>query len=388
MPRKTWILTDQQQEIHVDQIAIAPENVGGRAAGYSVTKRTLDGGTRQGVEVVEVNNGRLRFTVVPTRGMGIWRAALGALQLGWKSPVHGPVHPSMVRMSDPSGIGWLDGFDEMLVRCGLESNGAPEFNEQGTLVYGLHGKIANIPAHQLQVSIDGDEGEISVRGVVDEVRLFGNNLRLESTITTRVNEPSMTITDVVSNISAEESDLELLYHVNFGVPLLEPGAKAVVPVRKLAPRDVVAKGNLSEWDTYGPPTPGLAEAVFYLQLCADGNGNTEAVLHNEAGSQGVAIRHNTGQLPCFALWKNMQAEQDGYVTGMEPAINFPNRKSFEKQHGRVVAMKPGEQRTFELTIEALPDEAAVAAAAARVARLQDGTTPQILDRPDPQWSAG
>ena len=388
MPLRTWTLTDQQQDIYVDQIAIAPENVGGRAAGYSVTKRTLNGGNWRGVEVVEVNNGRLRFTVLPTRGMGIWRAALGALQLGWKSPVHGPVHPSMVRMNDPSGIGWLDGFDEMLVRCGLESNGAPEFNEQGTLVYGLHGKIANIPAHQLQVSIDGDEGEISVRGVVDEARLFGNNLRLESTITTRVHEPSMTITDVVSNISAEESDLELLYHVNFGIPLLEPGAKAIVPVQKLAPRDVVAKGNLPEWDTYGPPTPGLAEAVFYLQLCADGGGNTEAVLHNEAGSQGVAIRHNTGQLPYFALWKNMQAEQDGYVTGLEPAINFPNRKSFEKQHGRVVEMKPWEQRTFELTIEALPDEAAVAAATARVAALQEGATPQILDRPDPQWSAG
>ncbi|MDY0166169.1 MAG: aldose 1-epimerase family protein [Thermoguttaceae bacterium] len=388
MPRKTWTLADQQQDIYVDQIAIEPENVGGQASGYSVTKRVLSAGVRRGVEVVEVNNGRLRFTVVPTRGMGIWRASLGQLQLGWNSPVKGPVHPSMVRLNDPSGIGWLDGFDELLVRCGLESNGAPEFNDQGALVYGLHGKIANIPAHQLEVSIDGDEGEISVRGVVDEARLFGNNLRLESTITTRVGEASFTVTDVVSNISAEENDLELLYHVNFGVPLLEPGAKAVVPVRKLAPRDVVAKGNLPQWDTYGPPTPGLAEACFFFELCADADGNTEAVLHNEAGSQGVAMRHNTQQLPYFILWKNMQAQQDGYVTGLEPAINFPNRKSFEKQHGRVAELKPGEQRTFQLTLEALPDEAAVAAATARVAQLQNGTTPQILDRPDPQWSAG
>lgn len=388
MAQKTWTLTDQQEDIYVDQIVIEPENVGGAASGYCVTKRVLSGGVRRGVEVVEVNNGRLRFTVVPTRGMGLWRASLGQLQLGWKSPVKGPVHPSMVRLSDPSGIGWLDGFDELLVRCGLESNGAPEFDAQGKLVHGLHGKIANLPAHQLEVSIDGDAGEISVRGVVDEARLFGNNLRLESTVTTRVNEPSLTITDVVSNISADESDLELLYHVNFGPPLLEPGAKAVLPIRKLAPRDVVAKGNLPKWDTYGPPTPGLAESCFFFQLCPDANGNTEAVLHNEAASQGVALRQNTTQLPYFVLWKNTLGEQDGYVAGMEPAINFPNPKSFEKQHGRVAVLKPGEQRTFQLTLEALPNEATVAAATARVAKLQQGATPEVLDRPDPQWSAG
>ncbi len=388
MARKTWTLANQQQDIYVDQIVIEPENVGGPATGYSVTKRVLHGGARRGVEIVEVNNGRLRFVIVPTRGMGIWRASLGRLQLGWKSPVGGPVHPSLVRMNDPSGIGWLDGFDELLVRCGLESNGAPEFDEHGTLVYGLHGKIANIPAHRLEVSIDGDAGEISVHGVVDEARLFGNNLRLESTISTRVNEPSLTVTDVVRNISAEANDLELLYHVNFGVPLLDPGSKVVLPVRKLAPRDVVARGDVAEWDTYGPPTPGLAEVAHFFELCADGAGNTEAVLHNEAGNQGVALRHNTRQLPCFVLWKNSQAESDGYVTGLEPAINFPNKKSFEKQHGRVVELKPGEERTFELTLEALPDEAAVAAAAARVGRLQEDTTPQIRNRPDPHWSAG
>lgn len=178
----------------------------------------------------------------------------------------------MVRLNDPTGIGWLDGFDELLVRCGLESNGAPEFNEQGTLVYGLHGKIANMPAHRVDVAIDGDSGEISVHGVVDEARLFGNNLRLESAVTTRVHSSSLTVTDVVSNLSAEEADLELLYHVNFGLPLLEPGEGRSADPQDSA-RDVVAKGDLAHWDTYGPPTPGLAEACFFFQLCADGRGD-------------------------------------------------------------------------------------------------------------------
>ena len=110
------------------------------------------------MDVIEVRHGEFRFTVVPTRGMGIWRAALGDLALGWKSPVHGPVHPAFVHTERADGLGWIDGFDELLVRCGLESNGAPEFLPDGRLRYGLHGKIANIPAHKVEVAIDGDAG--------------------------------------------------------------------------------------------------------------------------------------------------------------------------------------------------------------------------------------
>ena len=74
--------------------------------------------------MIEVRHGDFSFTVVPTRGMGIWRAVLGDLPLGWKSPVQGPVHPATSHWSGRTGLGWLDGFDELLVRCGLESNGA------------------------------------------------------------------------------------------------------------------------------------------------------------------------------------------------------------------------------------------------------------------------
>ena len=388
MAKKTWILTDVEQEVYIEQIALGPEQVGGQAAGYSVTKRTLRAGVSRGVEVVEVHNGRLRFVVLPTRGMGIWRANLGELQLGWKSPVKGPVHPSLVRLWEPSGIGWLDGFDELFVRCGLESNGAPEFNENGTLRYPLHGRIANIPAKRVEVSIDGDSGEIAVTGVVDEARLFGNKLRLTSTITTRVGSAELTVTDTILNPSAEKSELELLYHVNFGVPLLHPGAKVVLPAARIAPRDAMAVGNVAEWDTYGPETPGVPEAVFFCTLRADAEGRTQTLLRNAAGTQGVSLKFNTRQLPCFALWKNRLAAADGYVTGLEPAVNFPNAKSFEKQQGRVIVLSPGESRTFEVTLEAHADAPSVAAAEAAVAKLQQGAAADVLKKPEPAWSKG
>ncbi|MHC4402307.1 MAG: aldose 1-epimerase family protein [Planctomycetota bacterium] len=350
MANRVWTLTDVDEDVYVEQAAISPDDVEGPAAGYSVTKRTLCGGLRHGVDVIEVDNGAFRFVVLPTRGMGIWHARMGNVQLGWKSPVKGPVHPAFVPLSEASGLGWLDGFDELLVRCGLESNGAPEFNDDGTLRYGLHGKIANVPAHKVEVTVDGD--------------------------------------DTVTNLSAEPGELELLYHTNFGVPLLDPGSKAVLPVRKMAPRDAVAVENLSEWDTYGHETPGSSEAVFFFELAADVDGNTRALLHNAAGTAGVSLLFNADQLPYFTLWKNRQAAADGYVTGLEPAINFPNVKSFEKEKGRVAVLQPGESRTFRLELEAHGDAAGVAVAAQAVADLQQGISPEILDQPNPDWSAG
>jgi galactose mutarotase-like enzyme len=388
MAKRSWTLTDVTEDLYLDEIAISPDDIEGPATGYSVTKRTLRGGLREGVEVVEVDNGAFRLVVLPTRGMGVWCAMLGDLRLGWQSPVKGPVHPSLVRVSEASGLGWLDGFDELLVRCGLESNGAPEFHDNGTLRYGLHGKIANIPAHKVELTVDGDSGEISLTGVVDETRLFFNKLRMTSTYTTRVGQPGMTLTDTVTNISAEPGELELLYHVNFGLPLLDPGSKVVLPVKKMAPRDAEAVGNLSQWDTYGPETPGSAEAVFFFDLAGDAQGRTRAVLRNAAGDQGVSLGFRTSQLPCFTLWKNRQAAIDGYVTGLEPAINFPNVKSFEKGKGRVAVLAPGESRSFELTMEVHPDAAGVQAAEQAVAQLQQGVTPEILQQPDPEWSAG
>jgi hypothetical protein len=387
MPKHTWTLLDVDQDVYLDRLTLSPADAPDLPGAWSVVKRTLRGGLRDGVDVIDVDNGTLRLVVVPTRGMGVWKAILGDLQVGWRSPVAGPVHPALVDLWEPSGIGWLDGFDELVVRCGLESNGAPEFNPNGTLRYPLHGKIANQPARKVEVTVDTDARTLAVSGVVDEARLFGNKLRMVSTISTGLGRPGFTVADAVTNVSSERAELELLYHINFGPPLAEPGAKVVLPVVRMAPRDAVAVGNLAEWDTYGPECPGTPEAVFFFELAADAMGRTRALLHNAAASQGVSLALSKRQLPCFTLWKNRQAASDGYVTGLEPAINFPNRKSFEKAKGRVAILDPGETRVFEVTIEVHPDAQSVAAASAAVAALQQGVTPQILLKPDPDWSA-
>jgi hypothetical protein len=387
MSRKTWTLTDVEADVFVEQISIGPEDVGGRAKGYRVTKRRLHGGLRDGVDVVEVDNGRFRFTAIPTRGMGIWRASCGDVQLGWQSPAKGPVHPAFVPLWEGTGLGWLSGFDEFLCRCGLESNGAPEFSTNGGLCYPIHGRIANTPAHKVELTVDGDSGEIAVTGVVDEARLYGNKLRMTTTISTKVGQPSITIADEIASISAEPAELELLYHINFGIPLLSPGARVVLPVKKLVPRDAITAADVPHWNVYGQETAGLREVCHYFDLAADPSGRTRALLCSADSNRGVSLSFNKNQLPCFTIWKNRQQAIDGYVTGLEPAINYPNPRTFESAKGRVARLLPGESRRFEVTIEVHAGAAGLAAAERDVATIQQGVTPQICDRPDSDWSA-
>jgi Domain of unknown function (DUF4432) len=85
----------------------------------------LHGGKQDGVDLIVVDNGRMTITLVPTRGMGILRVVMGDLRLGWDSPVREVVHPKYINLEARGGLGWLEGFNEWLARCGLEWPATP-----------------------------------------------------------------------------------------------------------------------------------------------------------------------------------------------------------------------------------------------------------------------
>jgi hypothetical protein len=388
MAAKSWILTDVAAGKYVPELSISAKEVGGRADGYSITKRRLAGGLTDGVDVISVDNGNFAFVVLPTRGMGIWKAWLDKLEIGWQSPVRGPVHPKFVSMGEPSGLGWLDGFDELLVRCGLESNGAPGFDADGRLQYPLHGRIANRPAHYAEVAVDGESGEITVIGVVEESRFHFSKLRLTTTIKTKVGEPGMRITDVVENFAGVDGGAQMLYHINFGLPLVDPGAKFVAPVQTVVPRTPHAASGIPAWNSYPNEKAGFEEQVYLLELAAAKDGQTQTLLKNAHGTQGVTLRFNKNRLPCFTLWKNPEATQDGYVTGLEPGTNFPNPRNFEAEQKRVVQLPPGKTITFDLQLEVHDNAGAVDKSEKQIAELQGEAKPKIFNQPQKGWVFG
>src|SRR5262249_21177709 len=303
---------------------------------WSVRKRTLRGGLRDGVDLIEVHNGALSFSVLPTRGMGLWRGEYRGNYLGWRAPVLGPVHPKFADQDGRGGIGWLGGFDEWLCRCGLASNGPPGedvvSSKDGSTTrtpLTLHGRIANRPAHYVEVRVGLDAPhELTVVGQVEEGGLFLPHLALTSTCTTVPGSNRLVVHDVVENRAGRPAEVQILYHCNVRPPLLEPGSRVVAPVRELAPRTPRAAEGIDTYDTYAGPTPGYAEQVYCYDLLADGHGHTVVMLYNSAADRGLVVRMNRNELPCFTLWKNTAAVEDGYVTGLEPATNYPNFKTF------------------------------------------------------------
>ncbi len=343
MALQEHVLLDADNGIHAEDFAAeGPPRV---------TARRLRGGKSEGIDVVTVDNGRLRVDVLPTRGMGLWRAEIDGHPVGWDSPVRRPVNPAFVEQTSRSGLGWLEGFNELLCRCGLAWNGPPCDDNGWPLT--LHGRVANTPAHRVSLTVDDATGETTLTGHVEETGLFGPALLLESSLVTRPGSNRIEVRDVVTNLSDQAGEVELLYHTNLGQPFLEDGGRFHVAAKTVVPRDDRAAEGIESWTTYGPPEPGFAEQAYFVEPAPDADGRATALLHNAAADLGVAVDFKLDTLPFLTLWKCTGGLADGYVTGIEPGSGLPNTRSFERERGRVVTLGPRESRHFSVGFTAL-----------------------------------
>src|SRR4029450_1191396 len=65
-----WRITSEELGLKVDKP-------------FSVSVRNLHGGRQEGVCIVEIDNGVMKISVVPTRGMNGLEAVVGKIRLGW-----------------------------------------------------------------------------------------------------------------------------------------------------------------------------------------------------------------------------------------------------------------------------------------------------------------
>ena len=322
-----------------------------------IQKSVLKGGRQEGVDQIIVNNGAMEIVLCPTRGMGIIQVTAGDVVLKWDSPVKETVNPQFVNLSSRGGLGWLEGFNEFMCRCGLESNGHPgtdtfinNVGDKAEMELTLHGKIANIPARNVEVIVDRKPPyAIHIKGQVDEKLLFGPKLELHTELVVIPGETSFQLIDEIRNVGAQEQEFEILYHANFGSPLLEEGAEVVASVKSVKPFHEHAATGLDAWNVYTKPITGFVEQVSLLELNGDDDNNTTALLHNRAANKAATISWSLDELPYLTVWKNTGALADGYVTGIEPGTNYPNNRSVERRAGRVPKLGPGE--TYEMTLE-------------------------------------
>jgi hypothetical protein len=373
---ETWQVTDRDMPF-------------GSSGPWSIHKYTLRGGKQEGVDVIAVNNGKLRFIVVPTRGMSVLRVEAGDLRLGWDSPVKEVVHPSLINLQSRGGLGWLEGFNEWLVRCGLEWAGHPgkdkfinNTGDEAEMDLTLHGKLGNTPASEVEVIVDPQPPHrLRIRGRVDERMFYGPKLEIWTEISTAPGETSFRIQDAVTNFSAYEQEFELIYHANYGPPLLEAGARFVSAVKRITPFNAHAAKSTASYAEYAAPTKGFIEQVYVIEPFADAQNRTTMMLHNAAGDKAVTMSYAIDQLPYFTLWKNTTALEEGYVTGLEPGTSSPANRSIERKAGRVPKLKPLETRDFAIEVGIHEGKEAVRRGVAAINALQAGRQPQINSQP-------
>jgi Domain of unknown function (DUF4432) len=393
---KSWILTDVANDLWLDQFAAGQDTLRlPTPHAWSIRKRTLHGGLRDGIDLVEVHNGVLAFSLLPTRGMGIWRGDYRGAFLGWRAPVQGPVHPKFVQLDHRGGLGWLTGFDELLCRCGLANNGPPgqdvrtESDGQSVATpVTLHGRIANQPAHFVEVRMSLDPPhEMSVIGRVAEGGLFFPHMELTTTISTVPGSNRLVVHDVVENRGGTLAEMQMLYHCNVGQPFMEAGSRIAVPFREISPMTAHAAEDIDTHETFSGPSSGFSEQVFGYLPVGDAAGRTLALLYNAHADKGIVLRWNLKELPCFTLWRNTAALEDGYVTGLEPGTNYPNPKSFERANSRVRRLPPGGRWECSWSLEILDDATSVGKALAGIAELQAHAPAKVHRTPQAGISA-
>jgi hypothetical protein len=386
-----YVLTSVEQNIDVGDWQI-----GGRDTGiapevpWSVRRQRLHGGKQDGVDLVVIDNGRMTITLVPARGMGILRVVSGDMRLGWDSPVREVVHPKYVNLEARGGLGWLEGFNEWMARCGLEWAGHPgqdrfinNLGEQAEMNLTLHGKVANIPASEVEVIVEREpRPRIRVRGRVDERAFYGPKLELWTEVSTEPGSRTFRIEDALTNRGAFEQEFQIIYHANYGPPLLGAGARFSAPVRRVTPFNAHAAKDVATYADYGGPVRGFIEQVYNLHPYADADGRSMIMLRNAAGDRGVSMSFAVAELPYVTLWKNLTALEEGYVTGLEPGTGFPYTRRLEREAGRVPKLKPGETRRFAIDIGLHAAADAVREADDRITRIQNGRPTQIDRAPE------
>ncbi|HRE50452.1 MAG TPA: aldose 1-epimerase family protein [Flavitalea sp.] len=338
--------------------------IGNTAQLGGIETSILDNGAGKGVRIAWVNTGAgLRYKVVIDRAMDIADAFYNQYSLSYLS------HAGITRPQPSSNRGteWLRTFGGgLLVTCGLEHTGGPESDGFGER--GLHGLISNIPA-EIESIIQPDpvagKMNMSITGRIRQSQALGAMLELRRTISGTLGKPGIAIHDEVINCGNAASPCMLLYHFNFGWPLVDQGTH-ILWKGKWKPRgEETIAGIFREGNDFRTcPDPldahnGTGEDVAFIDPDSDESGTCFCGLHNEKIGLAVTLSFQKEQLPWLVNWQHWAKNE--YVTGLEPASCLPIGQAALRKRGALPFIGPGERKTYQLRLEVLDEQDAIQA---------------------------
>lgn len=318
---------------------------------------TLDNGHGRGCRIAWFNTGSgLRFKVVLDRGMDIAEAFFNQHSLAWISHLG----VTVLNPGSSVGINWLNSFGGgLLTTCGLTHTGPPEEDESGER--GLHDRIGNIPASLISIiqpDLRSDCPVMSITGkVVQSSTVIGPHLELKRTISARLGQSGFKLTDEITNKGNTAAPHMLLYHFNFGWPLVDEGTdinwKGKWKSRGGEQNDFIFnEKNYPNLKKCQPPIKehfGQGESVGFVELEADDSGMCECGLNNTKLGLKVVMRFLQNQLPFLTNWQHFGKNE--YVTGVEPGTHPPIGRKAADENGTLIYIQPGEIKIYEIEIE-------------------------------------
>lgn len=318
----------------------ALERLGDVTATAAVETSVIADGPSAGTRRMRLLSGDMEVDLLPDRGLDLGQVRVGGVPLAWLSPTGFP----RASVHDVDGGGWARAFGGgLLTTCGLRNVG-PAANDGGEQ-HPMHGRYTSLPARVVRA--EASREEVVVEAVVRETAVFGADLELRRRITLPVGERLLRVDDVLTNRGLEPVEPMVLYHLNFGWPLVDAGTRLESPATAVHPRDADAAAGADTWDVFPAPTPRYPEQVFAHELPADRP--VEVRVLNPRGL-GVAVRFDTARLPGLFQWR--VAQPGLYVLGVEPAL-VPTilGRTAAREQGLLRPLAPGASLPLGVEIE-------------------------------------
>ncbi|MGP1397823.1 MAG: aldose 1-epimerase family protein [Inquilinaceae bacterium] len=354
---------------------------------------TMAEGPARGVRVLQADAGDgLTFRVAVDRGFDLVAADYRGVPIGWQSPV-GVQNPALHPGALEGGLGFLRSFNGLLVTCGLDHFGGGEtgpadhfgYPYRDTVYYPMHGRIGHQPAELLGHGLawDGDRATVWCAGRVRQATVFGEVLELERRIEAEVGGAAIAITDVVTNRGFRPTPHMLLYHFNFGYPLLDEGAEFLAPVRQVAWMSHDPRGQGVGYRHQAGPDPDFVEQVYQHVPVPGSDHLVPAALINPSlrGGMAALLEFDSRQLPALLEWQCLQAGL--YVLGIEPITNHVAGRAAAERRGEMIRLEAGESRRYDLRLSVLDGADAIAGLRRRVEALH--TPVDDFTQPTGEW---
>jgi len=271
------------------------------------------------------NAAGLRFTVMPDRCMDLYDLSYKGVNFSFQTK-NGMLSPQGYCPTDGEfGEEWPAG---MMVTCGLDNVGG-HCHEGGE--FPTHGRISHMPCKRFgtRAHWEGNNYILRANGEVHQGKLFGRHLSLERTIETGLNDKSLKIHDVITNHEAEDEPYFLLYHVNFGYPIVQMDSVAAFSKGET----IKFTPNADDPIHMSAPIDGKEEELFFHLTEGD---KAYAVIYNERLELGAYVAYDTKYLPRLLQWKSMKSHD--YVLGLEPCNTWGVNRAQALKEGKAAIL--------------------------------------------------